>query len=234
MTTESSHHEENSLDHEKGSAPESGSGCGTDCACGEPAPKSNSTLKIALCLIVAVAICGFLVFKLANTGPQKTAQCPETNGSSASPAQENKGPVTNSSSQQGGSGAPIAAISELNRVAKTLNTVFVIVPTKDNAPLNKESATVLASFEKTLNAKGLSTGIFTLQSSSSEYPAAIVKVPPPGIIVLTKEGGIGYVSGEISEKKLIQAQVASIRGEGDGGSGGCPNPAGNKSAAPGK
>jgi len=218
MTTESSNQGDKSLENGKGIA---------------PAGKGNSTLKIAIGLIVAVAVCGILIFKLASTGPQKTAQCPE-DGFSASPAPENKGPVTNSSSQQGGSGAPISAISDLNRVAKTLNTVFVIVPSKDNAPLSKENTTVLTEFEKTLNAKGLSTGIFTLQPSSPEYPAVIAKVSPPGIAVLTKRGGIGYVSGGISETKLIQAHVASIRGMDDSGAGGCPNPAGNKSAAPGK
>jgi len=238
MTTESSHHEENSAEDEKGLAPETGSGCGPDCACAKPAPKGNLTIKIAVCLIVAAAVCAILIFKLTSTGQQKNAQGTAADGFSALPALENKGPVTNSSSQQGGSGAPIAAISDLNRVAGTLNTVFVIVLGKDNAPLNKETTTLLTSVERTLNAKGISTGIFTLQSSSPEYPAVAAKVAPPGIAVLSKGGSIGLVSGGISEAKLMQAYVASTRnggcGTGDCGPSGCPTPAAGKPVVPGK
>lgn len=236
MTTESSHHEENSSEHETGVAPETAPSCGPECACGEPAPKGNSTVKIAVCLIVAVAVCGILIFKLAST--RKSAQCTGTDGFSTSTAPENKGPATNSSSQPGGSGAPISAISDLNRVAGALNTVFVIVPGKDNAPLSKETTTLLTSVEGTLNVKGISTGIFTLQSSSPDYPAVAAKVTPPGVAVLSKGGGIGFVSGGISETKLMQAYVASTRnggcGTGDCGPSGCPTPAGNKPAVPGK
>ena len=90
---------------------------------------------------------------------------------------------------------------------------------------------MLASVERTLNAKGLSTGIFTLKTSSPDYPDVAAKVALPGIAVLSKGGGIGFVSGGISETNLMQAYVVSTR-SGGCGPGGCPPPVDGKAAVP--
>jgi hypothetical protein len=116
-------------------------------------------------------------------------------------------------------------------VADKLDTVFLVIPSKDNSPTVKETVTLLASAERTLNAKGLSAGIFTLQASSPDYPDVAAKVTPPGIAVLSKNGGIGFVSGGISESNLMQAYVASTR-KGGCGPGGCPPPTDGKAAVP--
>ena len=101
-------------------------------------------------------------------------------------------------------------------LADNLNTVFLVIPSKDNKSIGKEAGAVLASVERTLNAKGISTGIFTLKITSTDYPDLAAKVVPPGIAVLSKGGGIGFVSGRISETTLVQAYVATIRGGGCG------------------
>ena len=41
----------------------------------------------------------------------------------------------------------------------------------------------------------------------------------PGMLVMCKGGGIGSVSGEITEEKILQAYVASTRASGCGASG---------------
>lgn len=201
--------------------------CGPGCDCGEPSSKGNTKLKIAVCLVVVVAVVGILVFKTTNA--KQDSSLAGTTGFSNSLA--GKGAVTNSSGQQGGSGAPISAIADLNTVADKLNTVFLVIPSKDNAPTSKETGVILASVERTLNAKGLSTGIFTLQATSTDYPDVAAKVTPPGIAVLSKGAGIGFVSGGISESNLMQAYVASTR-SGGCGPGGCPPPGGGKAAVP--
>ena len=227
MTTESNKNDDNSSEHEKAESPETASACGPGCDCGEPSSKGNTKLKIAICLVVVIAVAGILVFKTTNA--LQNPFLSGTNGFSNSLA--GKGAVTNSSGQQGGSGAPISAIADLNKVADKLNTVFLVIPSKDNAPTSKKTGVVLASVERTLNAKGLSTGIFTLKATSTDYPDVAVKVTPPGIAVLSKGGGIGFVSGGISESNLMQAYVASTRGGGCGPSG-CPPPGGGKAAVP--
>jgi hypothetical protein len=227
VTNEFNEKESDSAEHEKTAPQESASACEPGCACGEPTGKGNSKLKIAICLVVVVAVAGILVFKTTNA-----RQNPSLSGANDfSNPRAGKGPVTNSSAQQGGSGALIAAIADLNSVADKLDTVFLVIPSKDNAPTSAETGTVLASVEKTLNSKGLSTGIFTLKAASPDYSDVAAKVTPPGIAVLTKGAGIGFVSGKMSESNLMQAYVASAR-KGGCGPGGCPPPVDGKPAVP--
>ena len=227
MTTEFNEKENDSAEHEKPVSPDAASACEPGCSCGEPAGKGSNKIKIAICLVVVVAVAGILVFKTTNA--KQDSSLSGSNGFSNPFA--GKGTVTNSSAQKGGSGASLSAIAELNSVADKLNTVFLVIPSKDNAPASKETVTLLASVERTLNAKGLSTGIYTLQTSSPDYPDVAAKVTPPGIAVLSKNGGIGFVSGGISETNLMQAYVASTR-KGGCGPGGCPPPADGKAAVP--
>jgi len=227
MTTEPSKNDKDSAAPDTSVSPETASVCGPHCACGDPTATGNNKIKIAICLLVIVAVAGILVFKTTNA--KQNPALAGTNGFSNSLA--GKGVVTNSSVQKGGSGAPLSAIAELNTVADKLNTVFLVIPSKDNAPTSKETGVVLASVERTLNAKGLSTGIFTLKATSTDYPDVAAKVTPPGIAVLSKGGGIGFVSGGISESNLMQAYVASTR-TGGCGPGGCPPPGGGKAAVP--
>lgn len=203
--------------------------CAPGCACEKPVGKGSSKIKVAVCLIVLVAVCGILLFK--TTSAKQNAAAMANSGFPGALGAKNKGPVLNSSGQHGGSGASLAAIAELNTEANKLDTVFLVIPGKDNAPASKETGAVLASVERTLNEKGLSTGIYTLKATSPDYPDVAAKVTPPGIAVLTKGRGIGFVSGGMSETKLMQAYVASTSGGGCGPSG-CPPPGGGKAAVP--
>lgn len=203
--------------------------CAPGCACEKPVGKGTAKIKVAVCLIVLVAVVGILLFKTTSAKQNTTAMA--NSGLPSALGAKGKGPVLNSSGQPGGSGASLAAIADLNTVADKLDTVFLVIPGKDNAPTTKETSAVLASAERALNAKGLSTGIFTLKVASPDYPDVAAKVTPPGIAVLSKRGGIGFVSGGISESNLMQAYVASTR-TGGCGPGGCPLPGGGKAKIP--
>lgn len=222
MTTET--REKGANPSEKGGAESTGlfPSCGPGCDCGKPAGNGTTKIKVAICLVVAVAVVGILFFKTTNARQNSS----NIGQSGFSPPFASTGTVVNSAGQQGGSGAPLSAIAELNTVAAKLDTVFLVIPSKDNAPLKKETTAVLTSVEQTLNAKGLSTGIFTLQTASPDYPDVATKVTPPGVAVLTKGRGIGFASGGISESKLMQAYVASTRG------GGCCPTGGSTPAQP--
>lgn len=231
MTTEANENDRNPSAYENPASQEAASACGPVCACGEPAGNGNTKLKIAVFLVVVVAVCGILLYK-TTSAKQNTCDT-GTSGFSGPVGTKGKAAVLNSAVQPGGSGAALFAIAELNTVAARLDTVFLIIPSKDNAPSTKETGAVLATVERTLNAKGLSTGIYTLQTASPDYSDVAAKVTPPGIAVLSKGGGIGFVSGGLSDTNLMQAYVASSRGGGCG-PGGCPPPAAGKAPVPGK
>ena len=210
MTTETSEKDANRSETGGIESTDSFPSCGPGCDCGKPAGKGGTKLKVVICLVVAVAVVGILLFKTTNARQSGS----DIGQSGFSSTFASTGTVINSAGQQGGSGAPISAIAELNTVAAKLDTVFLVIPSKDNAPITKETTSVVASVERTLNAKGLSTGIYTLQAAAPDYPDVAAKVTPPGIAVLTKGRGIAFVSGGISESNLMQAYVASTRGGG--------------------
>lgn len=229
MTTEKHESDDKFLESSDAGSTEISSSCEPGCACEKPVGKGTAKIKVAVCLIVFVAVGGILLFKTTSAKQNTTAMA--TNGFPGALGAKNKGPVLNSSGQPGGSGASLAAIADLNTVADKLDTVFLVIPGKNNAPTTKETSAVLTSAERTLNAKGLSTGIFTLQVASPDYPDVAARVTPPGIAVLSNRGGIGFVTGGISESSLMQAYVASTR-TGGCGPGGCPPPGGGNAKVP--
>lgn len=184
-------------------------GCGPECGCREPSGKGTK-IKVAVSLVVVLAVCGILIFKTTNAKQHPSVA--EVSGFSNALSQSGKGTVSNSAGQRGGRDASLSAIAELNKLAANLDTVFVVVPSKENAPLAKEAATSVGAVEGALNAKGVSTGVYTLQVDSPDYADVAAKVKAPGIAVLTKGKGIGYATGSISESSLMQAYVASTRG----------------------
>lgn len=222
MTTETSEKSANRSETGGVESTDSFPNCGPGCDCGKPAGNSNTKIKVVICLVVAVAVVGILFFKTTNARQNGS----DIGQSGFSTPFATSGKVVNSAGQQGGSGALLSAIADLNTVAAKLDTVFLVIPSKDNAPPTKETTAVLASVERTLNARGLSTGIFTLQTASPDYPDVAAKVTPPGVAVLTKGRGIGFASGGISETNLMQAYVASTRG------GGCCPTGGSTPAKP--
>jgi len=230
MTTETDEKGKKPSETEDANSTEKFPSCGPGCGCGEPVGTGSRKIKIVICLVVVVAIGGILLFKTTNA--KQTASGTGTTGFSSPLASKGKGAVINSAGQKGGSGASLSAIAELNTVADKMDTVFLVIPSKDNTPTTKETGAVLASVERTLNAKGLSTGIYTLQATSPDYPDVAAKVTTPGIAVLTKGRSIGFVSTVgISETNLMQAYVASTRGGGCG-PGGCAPPAAGAAAVP--
>lgn len=200
-------------------------GCSSGCDCREEVRGSGGKkIKMVFFLAVLVLAAGILLFKLKSA--QQKPSLPGTATLSDKFAAKRSGPVTSSADQQRGRGASLSAIAELNNVANGLDLVFLVIPEKNNAPTARETDAALTTVEKTLNAKGLSTGIYTLKTSSPDYPDVAAKVTAPGVAVLTKSGGIGFASGSISETNLTQAYVASTR------QGGCCPPGGGTTGVP--
>lgn len=194
--------------------------CGPGCGCGKPV--GNGTKKIAVCLAALVAVFGILLYKMTNS--RQNAAGIRGTGFSTPPAAAAPSVAVNSSGRQAEIATPLASISALNTVAAELDSVFVIVPGKDNAPATPETVAALTTAERILRAKGIRIGVYRLQTGSPNYPDLAAMVSAPGIAVLTKGRGVGIVSGGISESNLMQAYVASTR------RGGCCPPKGGAAA----
>ncbi len=198
--------------------------CGPGCDCGVPAV--NTKVRIAICLVVVLAVSGILFFKISSARQNSFDNSKSFFSNPFTATSLNDG-----TGKQGGSGAAVPSLSALNTVAANLDTVFLFIPGKDNAPTTKETGEILASVERVLKEQGIKTGIFTLQTDSPDYPNIAAKASAPGIAVLTRGRGIGVVSGGITQTNLIQAYVASTRGGGCGPKG-CPPRAAGSAAAP--
>lgn len=224
MTTETNDSGNKPSEAGNASPPENAPCCAPGCGCGEPAGNGNKKLKIGVCIAVIVAVCGILLYKTTNA--RQPANCSGNAGFAGTAQATSSSAAVNSLAQQAESGTSIPSLSTLNTMAAKLNSVFLIVPGKDNAPPTPETVSALETVGKTLLAKGIRTGVFTLQTTSPDYPDMASQVSAPNIAVLTKGKGIGVVSGPISESNLSQAYVASTRG------GGCCPPGAGPAAVP--
>jgi hypothetical protein len=208
-------------------------GCGPGCDCGKPS--GNKKAKVAICLIVLLAVCGILVYK-ATGAKQKAPAITETAFTAPIVNQANvQEPAINLVEDKKTVGEFIDSLASLNKVAINQDAVFVFIPIKGNDTVNKGITDAIASAKQKIESSGASLGLYTLQSSSPEYANIAAQLPPPGMLVMSKGKGMGAVSGEITETKLLQAYVASSRAGGCGPSSSCgPSTPGCGPSAPAK
>lgn len=115
MTAEANNNEKSSVAKNAGPPSEFPS-CGPGCGCGEPTGAGNTKLKLVIFLVVVAAVCGILFFK-TSSARQNTSDIAK-NGFSNPYAATSPKAVTNSAGQQGGSGALLPSISDLNTATR--------------------------------------------------------------------------------------------------------------------
>ena len=194
--------------------------CSPGCDCGKPS--GNKKLKAVICIIVLLAVCGIFVYKAKSAkqaAPANTATAfaiplvNEVNEQKlAAKSVENKKRV----------GEFIDSLASLNKLAINQDAVFVFIPANGNEIVKKEVLDAIASAEQKLKSSNIRIGLYTLQfSPSKEYASIAAQLPLPGMLVMSKGRGMGSVSGEITETKLLQAYVTSSRAGGCGPSSSC-------------
>ena len=124
-------------------------------------------------------------------------------------------------------GDSLDSLSALNNVAMNQDAVFVYIPSKTDEPIDSKTTDAVLSVQKTLKEKSITLGLYTLSTSSPDYPKLSAQSQSPAILVASKGKGTSTVSGEVTETKLLQAYTASSRA----GGGCCPS--GAKPGAPG-
>jgi hypothetical protein len=197
-------------------------GCGPGCDCGEPS--GNKKAKAVICLIVLLAICGIFVYK-AKSAKQITPANTETAFAAPIVNQATgQEPAVKSVEDKKKVGELLDSFASLNKVAVNQDAVFVFVPAMGEETVAKETIDAIASAEQKLKFNGIRVGLYTLRfsSPSNEYANIAAQLTLPGMLVISRGRGMGAVSGEITETKLLQAYVASSRAGGccpAGGSG---------------
>ena len=210
--------------------------CGPGCDCGKPS--GNTKAKAVVCLIVLLAVCGIFVYKAKTakqTAPVNTATAfaaPVANEVNEQKPEistiDKQEPVVKAVEEEKRVGQFLDSLASLNKVAVNQDAVFVFVPAKGNDIVGKETIDAIASAEQKIESTGVQIGLYTLQSSSPEYANLATQLTLPGMLVMSKGRGMGAVSGEITETKLLQAYVVSSRTAGCGPSGCGPSSPGCK------
>mgnify|MGYP001166000839 CR=1 FL=1 len=215
--------------------PENQGTCGPSCCCcGSGTPSSSSKMKRAVFLIVLLAVGGIFAYKASikqkdsqNIASKKNIEftvvktsskaVPETKLSTVKPETEN---VTVREPVKEGKkiGEYLTSLSDLDKIVLNQDAVFIFVPTaKDELADNKIKDAVIAA-QRTLKENNVTVGLYTLSPSSPDYFMLSAKVASPAILVAGRGRGMGVVSGEVTEAKLLQAYMASLRGGGCCGS----------------
>jgi len=204
--------------------------CGQGCDCGKPS--GNTKAKAIVCLIVLLAVCGIFVYK--TIGAKQSTPANTETAFAAPLVNEVNGqePAVKTVEDNKKVGEFLDSLASLNKVAVNQDTVFVFIPAKGNDIVSKEITDAIASAEQKIKSSGVSVGLYTLQSSSPEYANIATQLPPPGMLVMSKGRGMGAVSGEITETKILQAYVASSRAGGCGPSGCGPSSSGCGPSSP--
>lgn len=68
VTNEANENSNGLSDKEDSTSPENTPGCSPGCACGKPPGRGNTAIKMAVCLLVAVAVGAILLYKTTGIG----------------------------------------------------------------------------------------------------------------------------------------------------------------------
>lgn len=219
-----------SVEDEQPAEPQSGEvDCDAACSCN--AQGLSTKVKVTVCLLVALV--AVAVVLLGSAHKARTAAKSNTFATATvagAPAVDPATGTPTATKQQGDVwGSPLRSLASLNEVAVDKDAVFVFVPAKDGKQTEAIKAQVEAAVKKS-QARGSAAIAYTLASDTAEYAQVTSKVPAPCVLAMAKGAGVVPVSGEITERKLLEALVTASRPSSCGPSG-C-GPAGSSTACP--
>ena len=113
-------------------------------------------------------------------------------------------------------GTEIDSFDALNRAAQT-DAVFLLLADKNGQLPSDAVKGAAAKIEK----QGQKCGLFTLKTSSPDFAQLTSQATLPAVLVMVKGKGTIWVSGDITEEKLVQGYVTASRVAGCCSGGGC-------------
>jgi len=200
--------------------------CGPGCGCDSAGKPSKSRWMVG---VIVLAIAGVMVVRgMVRSDKGATQASPAGFADPAATETAAGGSVTNSDAAatagETSVGTTIGAFAELNTAAAKTDAVFVFLPAREGTSAKIPSAPMKAA-ARTIEAKGIKCGLFTLKTGTRDYDQIAKQTPVPGVLALVKGRGMSVVSGEVTEAKLLQGYVAASSAGGCGpsaGAGCCP------------
>ncbi len=120
---------------------------------------------------------------------------------------------TNRSSAGTNEGAPgraVAGLSELNKLASEVNAVFVFLPAKGQRPTPAALAAINEAKEELEARFNIRIGLFTMEPGSADYEAMAAEMAVPGVVPIVKTGAKRFVSGELTERRIVEGFMAAV------------------------
>jgi hypothetical protein len=208
--------------------------CGPGCDCG--AASGGKGIKIAVSLVVLLAVVGILAYKAASarqtasndpaaekasvfTVAQAAPEIVPGTAKQPSNGMDETKAVENAVKAKNKVGEYLGSLGDLNKVALSQDAVFIFIPGAKNEAIQDQTNEALLAAQRTLKSNGIALGLYTLPTSSPDHSVISAQVQPPAILVAIKGKGMAAVSGDVTETKLLQAFMASSQA-------GCCGPSG--------
>ena len=193
--------------------------CGPGCGCGAAAKPNKARWVVG---VIVLAAAGMLVVKGMVKSDKGSTQAPAEGFGNPAATQVTAGADTKAevaAADETTVGTTLGAFAELNTAAAKTDAVFVFLPGKEGTSAKAPSAPMKAAV-RTMEAKGVKCGLFTLKPGTRDYDQVAKQMAVPGVLAMVKGRGMSAVSGEVTEAKLLQGYVAA------GSAGGCGPSAG--------
>ncbi len=196
--------------------------CGPGCGCESAGKPSKGRWVVGVIVLAAAGV--MVVRGMVRSDKGSTQASAAGFADPAATETGARGSVTNSDSAASETtvGATIGAFAELNTVAIKTDAVFIYLPGKEGTAA-KAPSTPMKAAARTIEAKGIKCGLFTLKTGSADYDQITKQMSVPGVVALVKGRGMSAVSGEVTEAKLLQGYVAASSASkcGPGAGAGC-------------
>lgn len=179
--------------------------CAPGCDC--HAQPTHKKARIIISCLVLAAVAVIVILKL-------------TGCTNAAPVDGKPTAAANAASELKLLGQPVASIAEVGTAGAAFASTFLVIPEKGKAGVGVEIAKAINDAKGKLEAKGITTGLFTLKADSPEYAVVANKQLLPAVIVAVKGKGQDTASVSISESRLLQAYVAAENSSAPSGAGG--------------
>lgn len=101
-------------------------------------------------------------------------------------------------------------IDSITPLKSSKDVSFVFIPAKGNEAITASARNAAISAKKALKNKNITVKFYTLKTTSSDYSALVPNAYPPSIMVI-KEQGESYVSGDITQTRLLQSYMIAIQ-----------------------
>lgn len=187
--------------------------CGPGCNCERPGLSTRA--KAIICLVVAIVAMIVLMRSFESKAKNATTgQKPAFNGSTVVASAATQTNQTDPLSW----GGELHNLASLDTEAAGADAVFVYLPKKGEQPNEIIKKSIKEAAAKAQN-RGIKMSLYMFDTSSKDYAEVTKQSPAPCVLVMVKGIGKTTVSGELSEKKLLEAIVSASRASSCGPSG---------------